>query len=125
MAVPSDRRRLRMTELLLQEIALIIQTEVKDPRLTGMVSVVRVDLAADLKTAVVYVSVWSASEENLEADRRKDLEALRSARRFIMHLLAKRLDLRYVPELEFRIDRSMEKADRVNRLLRRRGGEEA
>lgn len=125
MAVPSDRRRLRMTELLLQEIALIIQTEVKDPRLTGMVSVVRVDLAADLKTAVVYVSVWSASEENLEADRRKDLEALRSARRFIMHLLAKRLDLRYVPELEFRIDRSMEKADRVNRLLRRRGGGEA
>lgn len=116
MSAPSDRRRLRMSQLLLQEIARIIQTEVKDPRLTGLVSVVQVDLAADLKTAVVHVSVWS--DHDIESDRRKDLDALRSAKRYIMHLLAKRLELRYVPDLEFRIDRSMERADRINRLLR-------
>jgi ribosome-binding factor A len=106
-----------MEELLLQEIALIIQTEVKDPRLTGFISVVRVVLSPDFKNAVVHVSVWS--NKNIDADRKKDLEALQSSKKYIMFLLSKKLEIRYVPDLEFKLDISMEQASRVSSILKR------
>jgi ribosome-binding factor A len=102
----------RVNQLIKEEISLLLQRELKDPRL-GFVSVTDVETAKDLRRAKVYVSVlgnedqWAAS-----------LAALGSARGFIRNWLRSHLDLRVVPEIEVRPDRSMEHAARIQRLLK-------
>lgn len=102
----------RVNQLLKEEISRVLLRELKDPRL-GFVTVTEVDTARDLRTAKVFVSVlgddaqWAAS-----------LAALERARGFIHHWLRAHLDLRITPVLDFRSDRSMEHAARIQSLLR-------
>ena len=105
-------------ELLREELTDIIRREVKDPRV-GFMSITRVDLPADLRSARVYVSVLGTDEE-----RQATLTALRSAAGFIRHHLKPRLRMRQIPDLEFRDDRSMEYADEIARTLRDLEGEQ-
>lgn len=110
-----SKRLDRLNQLLREELSHLIQRELKDPRL-GFVTVTEVDLAPDLRSAKVFVSVlgdqaqWSAS-----------LTALIHARGFIRHWLREHLDLRVTPELIFRPDRSLEHAARIQQLLRELG----
>jgi ribosome-binding factor A len=107
----------RVNQLIKEEISTLLQRELKDPRL-GFVTVTEVDTSKDLRVAKVFVSVlgddaqWAAS-----------LAALGSARGFIRNWLRQHLDLRVTPELDFRPDRSMEHAARIQSLLRQLGGE--
>jgi ribosome-binding factor A len=109
----------RVNQLIKEEISLVLQRELKDPRL-GFVTVTEVDTAKDLRLAKIFVSVlgddaqWSAS-----------LQALRGARGFIRHWLRDHLELRVTPELDFRPDRSMAHAARIQELLKRLHVDEA
>lgn len=109
----------RVNRLIKEEISHLIQRELKDPRL-GFVTVTEVDVAKDLRTAKVYVSVLG-TEEQWQAS----LDALQSARGFIRNWLAPRLRMRAVPDLTFHADRSMAHAARIQSVLARLREEEA
>jgi ribosome-binding factor A len=103
----------RVNQLVREEISYLLQRELKDPRL-GFVTVTEVDVAKDLRTAKVYVSVLGT-----EAEWQASLDALRSARGFIRNWLAPRLRLRAVPDLTFLPDRSMAHAAHIQSVLER------
>jgi ribosome-binding factor A len=103
----------RVNQLIKEEISLLLQRELKDPRL-GFVTVTEVDVAKDLRSGKVYVSVLGG-----EAEWSGSLAALQSARGFIRNLLAPRLRLRAVPDLTFLPDRSMAHAAHIQSLLER------
>lgn len=106
-----SRRTRQLGELFKEELDDIIRREVKDPRI-GFMSVTRVDVAPDLRSAHVFISVLGTDEE-----RAATLAALRSAARFIRYHLKPRLHTRQIPELDFRDDRSMEHADQISRVI--------
>jgi len=89
----------------------MIASEIKDPRL-GFVTVIRVELAHDLRYARVHVGVLGN-----EAEREKSLTALRSAAGFVRRELGRRLRIHHTPEIDFRYDKGIEATDRVARLL--------
>ena len=103
----------RINELLREEISSLIRRELKDPRLAGMVSITDVETAPDLSTARVFASVMGSDDE-----KQTTLDTLRRAAGFFRRLLRERLRLRRVPELEFRLDISLERGDRVLDILR-------
>ena len=109
----------RLNSLLRQEISDIIQRQVKDPRLGVFISVTAVDVSSDLKFAKVYIS--SMGTEN---EKKETLRTLTSAAGFIRHELGNRMQARRIPELSFRLDETIEKADRVLRLIDRISEEE-
>lgn len=105
----------RVNQLLKEEVSLLLQRELKDPRL-GFVTVTEVETSKDLRVAKVFVSVLGD-----EAQWASSLAALASARGFIRAWLRDHLDLRVTPDLDFRPDRSMEHAARIQSLLKRLG----
>lgn len=105
----------RVNQLIREEISLLLQRELKDPRL-GFVTVTEVEVSKDLRQAKIFVSVLG--DENQWA---ASLTGLQSARGFIRHWLRQHLELRVTPELQFRADRSMEHAARIQKLLQRLG----
>jgi len=105
------KRLERVNQLIKEEISLLLQRELKDPRL-GFVTVTEVDTTADLKQAKVFVSVLGSDEQWV-----KSFKALDSARGFIWGWLRRNLDLRVTPDLSFRPDHSMEHAARMQALL--------
>ncbi len=102
----------RVNQLIKEEISLLLQRELKDPRL-GFVTVTEVDTAKDLRVAKVYVSVLGTEDQ-----WRASLGALESAKGFVRAWLRDHLDLRMTPTLEFRPDRSMQHAANIQALLR-------
>jgi ribosome-binding factor A len=111
----SEKRMERVKSTLMKEVALIINREIKDPRFTGLVSVTKVEISPDMHNAYVYVSVFTT--DKIDKSRDKDLEVLNHSAHYIMFLLSKKLTIKYIPELEFRLDTSMEEADRMNRIF--------
>jgi len=105
-------RQARLAEFLRDEIAAIIQRELRDPRL-GFVSVTRVEMSPDLRHAKVFVSIYGSQKEQEAA-----LDALRGAAGFIRRLVAPHMHTRHIPELHFKLDHSLEHAEQVARLLR-------
>jgi ribosome-binding factor A len=102
----------RVNQLIKEEVSTLLQRELKDPRL-GFVTVTEVETSKDLRMAKVFVSVlgderqWAAS-----------LAALASARGFVRNWLRQHLELRVTPDIDFRADRSMEHAARIQSLLK-------
>jgi ribosome-binding factor A len=109
--VTQGKRLDRVNQLIREEISLLLQRELKDPGL-GFVTVTEVEVARDLRTARVYVSVLGTEEQ-----WRSSLLALERARGFIRNWLVPRLRLRAVPHLTFHPDRSMAHAAHIQRLL--------
>ncbi|MDO4633400.1 MAG: 30S ribosome-binding factor RbfA [Eubacteriales bacterium] len=95
-----------------RELANIIRGEIKDPRIHPLTSVVAVEVAPDLKTCKVYISVLG--DEEAQA---KTLEGLRSAVGYIRRQLAHTLNLRNTPELRFVMDQSIEYGVRMSKLI--------
>jgi ribosome-binding factor A len=91
----------RVNELLLEEIAQLLQRGIKDPRI-GFVSVIRVETTRDLKNARVYVSVYGEETDQAEA-----LQGLSSAAGYIRHQLFRSLSLKTIPNLSFVLDDSI------------------
>jgi ribosome-binding factor A len=108
-----SRRQERVGELIRDQLGEIMQRELRDPRLGGVVSITEVVVSPDLKFARVYLSVLGD-----EAERRLALKAARAAAGFLRHELGSRTSLRYVPELHFEPDRAIEHGDRVAQILK-------
>jgi len=105
------RRQKRVSELIRQEIGDLLERKVADPRL-NLVTVTDVEISSDLRHARVYVSLIGSQEE-----RQRALKSLRHAAGFFRHELASRLALRYTPDLTFYLDDSLERGERIGRLL--------
>ena len=103
----------RMAEALREEIVALVEGELGDPRI-GLVSVSEVHMAADGKTARVFVT--AAGDED-EAEQ--SLEGLNAARGYIRHELVSRLRIRQAPEIIFVLDRSDHYGGRIEELLHR------
>jgi ribosome-binding factor A len=108
-----SRRLVRINEQLREEVADLIRRGLKDPRVQGLVSVTAVQTSPDLATARVFVSVMGGEEE-----KQTSLRTLQHAAGFFRHELMERLSLRRVPELQFRLDTSIERGDHILDLLR-------
>jgi len=93
-------------------LSTVISREIKDPRINPMTSVVAVEVAPDLKTAKVYISVLG-DEESKESTRR----GLKSAASYMRGQLARTLNLRNTPELTFVIDNSIEYGVNMSKLI--------
>ena len=110
-------RRLRVQDLLREEISLIIQRDLQDPGL-GFVTIVEVKVSEDLKSAKVYASIYGSEEE-----QKNTLEALRRSKGYIKFLLGKRVTLRYIPDLTFLLDDTMERVQRMEEIFRKESDE--
>lgn len=104
------KRSQRVSDLLREEIADIIFFKLKDPRI-GFLTVTGVDVTDDIKIAVVHVSVLKTEE------REATLEILNSSRGFIRAELSKRLKMKFIPTIDFRLDTSAEYGSRIEQLL--------
>ena len=96
-------KMIRINREFQRELSSLIAMEVKDPRISPVTSVVSVEVAPDLKTSKVYISVLG--DEKAQHDT---LEGLRSAASFLRSQLAHNLNLRNTPELHFYVDQSIE-----------------
>lgn len=113
-----NTRMIRINDELARELANIIRTEVKDPRVNSMTSVIKVETTADLKYCKVFVSVLGNEE-----DKANVMKGLKNASGFMRHLLAERVNLRNTPELIFKLDDSVEYAIKMDKLIREISGE--
>ena len=107
-----NRRIERINSQLRSEISKMILTDIKDPRISGVVSITRVETTGDMSYAKVYVSVYGS-----ETDKRNTLKAMSSARGFIQNELLHRLAIRRPPSLSFRLDETIEQGNEILELL--------
>ncbi len=108
---PPTIRQRRVAELLKEELAVLLELEVADPRLQ-FVNVTAVEVTPDLRLAKVYVTTLDEEESYPEV-----LEALDHARGFLRSSLAERIRLRRVPDLAFFVDDVLSRARRIDALL--------
>ncbi len=109
--MPNVHRQERLGELIAAELSELVRTRVKDPRV-GFASITHVEVSGDLRHAKVFVSVMGNAEEQA-----KTMKALQRATGFLRHELATRIVLRYMPELVFKLDTSIEEGARILALI--------
>jgi ribosome-binding factor A len=107
----NSHRQEKLGEQIAADLSDLLRTRVKDPRV-GFVSVTRVEVSGDLRHAKVHVSVMGTPEEQKET-----MHGLDKAKGFLRHELASRLTLRYMPEIVFKLDHSIEEGARVLALI--------
>jgi ribosome-binding factor A len=108
-----ERRTLRVSETVREELCEIIGFETSDPRLLA-VEVTEVHVSPDGRHATIRVALRGSDKE-----QRESLAALEHAQGYFRHELASRLSLRYVPELHFARDKSPDVESRIDFLLKR------
>jgi ribosome-binding factor A len=116
--MPNPHRQEKLGELIAVELSDLLRTRVKDPRV-GFVSITRVEVSGDYRHAKVYASVMGNKDE-----QNGTMRALQHATGFLRHELASRLDLRYTPEIVFKLDHSIEEGARILDLIREVGSEQ-
>lgn len=104
-------RSRRVAEQIQRELAVLIQQELKDPRL-GMLTISAVEVSKDMSVAKVFVTVF-----NEEQDRKKTLEALHHATGFLQHELGRLMSLRIIPKLHFVYDESIVRGAQLSALI--------
>lgn len=102
----------RVRKSLIREISDLLHRGLKDPRISGIVSVTDVDVSNDCRHAKVFVSVYGSEEE-----RNNTMIALESSAGFVRSEISKRIQMRFSPEISFQIDDSLERGARVTDLL--------
>lgn len=105
-------RNERVRKTLMKEISDILLREIKDPRISGVVSITDVEISSDNSSAKVFFSVYG--DEKKKADIKAALEANTSR---IRHEVGKRIRLRHTPTLNFIEDESLERGVRINKLI--------
>jgi len=102
----------RVSQQIQREIAVILQREIKDPRV-GMATVSDVELTRDLQHAKVFVTFFLNEEDNVEAG----IKVLNDASGYIRILLGKAMKLRVVPEIRFVYDKTLVEGMRISNLI--------
>lgn len=111
--MPKNETRLnRINEELKKELSQVLNYELKNPNVTGMLSVTKVKITPDFKYAKVYISILNS--KNIK----KTLEGLKESSGFIRSRLAKTVNLRITPELDFEIDDSLEHGAKIDAILK-------
>ncbi|MGR9099291.1 MAG: 30S ribosome-binding factor RbfA [Gammaproteobacteria bacterium] len=111
-------RNARVSSQLQKELAMILQREIKDPRL-GFVTVNEVEVSRDLAVAKVYVSVLNADEQA----RKKNIALLNQAANFLRNELGRKIKMRSIPELRFYYDYAIDTGRRISELLEENGSQ--
>lgn len=106
-------RPARVAEEFRHELSNVLARGLKDPRVTGFVTVTGAKMGPDLKDITVYVSIHAE-----EAERKRTLEGLRAAATWLQREVARNLKLRHTPHLRFVYDESVARGDRIERLLK-------
>lgn len=104
-------RQEKVSTALKREISNIIHEELKDQRI-GFVTIMRVDLTKDLRSARVYFSVLGEEKQRIATQK-----ALENAKGFMRRLIAQKLNLRFAPEIIFKLDKSCEYSIRIQQEL--------
>ena len=102
----------RINGEVLKELSNIIRSEIKDPRINPMTSVVFVEVAPDLKTCKAYISVLGD-----EQSQKDTITGLKSAEGYIRRELARTVNLRNTPEIKFILDQSIEYGINMSKLI--------
>ena len=108
----SGHRINRISEDIKRELSAIFRT-LKDPRVSDMITVLRVDVTNDLSYATIHVSTIEGEEKTAES-----VKGLKSAQGYIRRELGSALKLRHVPELRFVADNSIAYSAEINKLLK-------
>lgn len=95
-----------------RELSNIILTEIKDPRIHTMTSVVKVEVTPDLKMCKAYISVLGTDEQ-----KKDTIDGLKSAQGFIKNRIAKVINLRNTPEIKFILDESIEYGVNMSKMI--------
>ncbi len=103
----------RVAEQIKKEVSQILQSEIKDPRITGFLSVTDVEVSRDLGFARIFVSIYGTDNE-----KKLTLKALESAQGFIRSEIGNRIRLRHVPEVSFHLDQSIEYGAHISGILK-------
>lgn len=104
----------RINEEIKRELSSIIQNDLKDPRLSAMISITKVDVTKDLRYAKVFVSIFGKEEEKAST-----LNALKSSAGFMRKEIGHRVNLRFTPELIIELDNSIEHGMHIDYLLQK------
>lgn len=107
----NTNRMEKVDEEFKREIGRIIDQDLKNTNITGLISVTKVKVSPDLKSARVYISILNAKS------KKNTLDGLNKATGFIRSELAKRINLRYTPSLIFELDESMEYGAHIESIL--------
>ncbi len=110
--MPNPHRQEKLGELIAIELSDLLHTRMKDPRV-GFASITHVEVSGDLRHAKVFVSVMGTEKEQTAT-----IQALKHATGFLRSQLASRITLRYMPELVFKLDTSIEQGTRILELIR-------
>ena len=102
----------RINGEVLKELSNIIRSEIKDPRINPMTSVVSVEVAPDLKTCKAYISVLGD-----EQSQKDTITGLKSVEGYIRRELARTVNLRNTPEIKFILDQSIEYGINMSKLI--------
>lgn len=108
----NTNRMERVNEEFKRELGKIIDQDLKNPNITGLISVTKVKVSPDLKTARVYISILNSKS------KKNTLQALKNAVGYIKSELAKRIVLRYTPDIIFELDESMEYGAKIDNILK-------
>ena len=109
----ATRRQEKVARIVKEAVSDAIARHLSDPRLSGFVSVTRVDMAADLRNANVYISVFGGNE----ADQNKAFAAITHARSRIQSLLASQVQSKFCPVLHFYKDEKFKKTLDILNLI--------
>ena len=107
-----NRRPDRVAEAIREEVALFLADGVKDPRISGLVTVTGVDVTRDLRNAKVFVSVMGSDDE-----RAATMDGLAGLAHQLRGRIGRALQLRLAPVLSFKLDESIARAARIEELL--------
>lgn len=112
----------RINEEMKKELSDVIRTQIKDPRVSAMTTIVAVEVTPDLRFAKTYISILGSDE-----DKEETLKGLNSASGFIRREVGSRLQLRHTPEIHFELDKSIEHGSNIMKILndiKKQGGGE-
>lgn len=109
--MPAERSQ-RVSQSIKRELSTIIQRDLKDERIAGLVSITEVECSSDCRSAKVYISVFGD-----EAQRASTMEAINDHAGQMRGEVCRRLGLRFAPELFFKLDDSLERGSKVTELL--------
>lgn len=110
----SETRARRVGEQIKKEVSRIIAEEIKDPRLHALTSVTDVQITRDLRYARIYVSIYGQ-----ESEKENTLETLHRATGFIRGEIGQRIRLRYVPEISFHLDSSLDYGAHIEQVIKK------
>jgi ribosome-binding factor A len=106
-------RRLRVQDLMREEISSIIRRDVKDPGI-GFVTILEIKMSDDLRRAKVFCSIYGDDET-----KEKTIAALKRSRGYIRHLLGQRVKLRYTPEITFLLDNTFDTVAKIEEIMKK------